>query len=67
MPARPLIAQATTEARRMCIEEQTPVLIEAMTYRVGHHSTSDDSTRYRATDEIEVSDFLYFCEAQRYR
>lgn len=24
-----------------------------MTYRLGHHSTSDDSTRYRSLDEIE--------------
>jgi len=24
-----------------------------MTYRVGHHSTSDDSTRYRAANEVE--------------
>jgi 2-oxoisovalerate dehydrogenase E1 component alpha subunit len=29
-----------------------PVLIEAMAYREGHHSTSDDSTRYRGVDEI---------------
>jgi len=29
-----------------------PVLIEAMTYREGHHSTSDDSTRYREAAEI---------------
>jgi len=29
-----------------------PVLIEAMTYRESHHSTSDDSTRYRAAEEI---------------
>ncbi|KAI7748259.1 hypothetical protein M8C21_000373, partial [Ambrosia artemisiifolia] len=32
------------EARKMSIEKQTPVLIEALTYRTGHHSTSDDST-----------------------
>ena len=25
----------------------SPVLIEAMTYRMGHHSTSDDSLKYR--------------------
>jgi len=31
-----------------------PVLIEAMTYREGHHSTSDDSTRYRTPDEIKT-------------
>ena len=24
-----------------------------MTYRIGHHSTSDDSTAYRSSDEIE--------------
>ncbi|KAJ7959220.1 2-oxoisovalerate dehydrogenase subunit alpha 2, mitochondrial-like [Quillaja saponaria] len=40
-------------ARRMAISEQRPVLIEALTYRVGHHSTSDDSTKYRPVDEIE--------------
>lgn len=26
---------------------------QALTYRVGHHSTSDDSTKYRSIDEIE--------------
>lgn len=26
---------------------------QAMTYRVGHHSTSDDSTKYRPLEEIE--------------
>lgn len=30
-----------------------PVLVEAMTYRESHHSTSDDSTRYRSLEEIE--------------
>lgn len=41
------VISATREARRIIKEEGTPVMIEAMTYRVGHHSTSDDSTRYR--------------------
>ena len=27
--------------------------MEAMSYRRGHHSTSDDSTRYRSLSEIE--------------
>lgn len=40
------VYNATTEARRIATETNTPVMIEAMTYRVGHHSTSDDSTRY---------------------
>ena len=43
----------STEARRLALEESRPVLIEAMTYRVGHHSSSDDSTRYRSADEIK--------------
>ena len=30
-----------------------PVLIEAMSYRVSHHSTSDDSFVYRAKVEVE--------------
>ena len=34
-------------ARDICIRENRPVLIEAMTYRIGHHSTSDDSSAYR--------------------
>nr|GFB44256.1 thiamin diphosphate-binding fold (THDP-binding) superfamily protein [Tanacetum cinerariifolium] len=40
-------------AREIAINEQRPILIEAMTYRVSHHSTSDDSTKYRSADEIE--------------
>jgi 2-oxoisovalerate dehydrogenase E1 component alpha subunit len=47
------VYQATKEARRIAIEEGSPSLIEAMTYRVGHHSTSDDSTRYRGKPEID--------------
>ncbi|MDH6134559.1 2-oxoisovalerate dehydrogenase E1 component alpha subunit [Kitasatospora sp. MAA4] len=30
-----------------------PVLIEAFTYRMGAHTTSDDPTRYRAAEETE--------------
>jgi 2-oxoisovalerate dehydrogenase E1 component alpha subunit len=36
----------------MSVKESMPVLIEAMTYRGGHHSTSDDSTRYRSSEEL---------------
>jgi 2-oxoisovalerate dehydrogenase E1 component alpha subunit len=31
-----------------------PTLIEAVTYRMGPHTTSDDPTRYRTDDEVEV-------------
>ncbi|ORX62476.1 Dehydrogenase, E1 component [Hesseltinella vesiculosa] len=44
---------ATKTARKIAVEENKPVLIEAMTYRVGHHSTSDDSTKYRDRKEVE--------------
>ncbi|KAG2197832.1 hypothetical protein INT47_009713 [Mucor saturninus] len=47
------IYNATKAAREMAIKEQKPVLIEAMTYRIGHHSTSDDSTKYRDRKEVE--------------
>ncbi|KXZ54126.1 hypothetical protein GPECTOR_5g227 [Gonium pectorale] len=30
-----------------------PVLLECMSYRCGHHSTSDDSTRYRTAEEMQ--------------
>jgi len=46
------VYNTTKEARRIAVEEQRPVLIEAMTYRVGHHSTSDDSLGYRQQEEI---------------
>jgi pyruvate dehydrogenase E1 component alpha subunit len=29
-----------------------PTLIEAVTYRIGPHSTADDATRYRDDDEV---------------
>ncbi|KAK2656189.1 hypothetical protein Ddye_009241 [Dipteronia dyeriana] len=44
---------AVHAARKMAIGEQRPILIEALSYRVGHHSTSDDSTKYRSVNEIE--------------
>ncbi|CAJ2667631.1 unnamed protein product [Trifolium pratense] len=47
------VYSAVHTAREIAIKEQRPVLIEALSYRVGHHSTSDDSTKYRPIDEIE--------------
>lgn len=46
------VYEATKAAREICSRESRPILIEAMTYRVGHHSTSDDSTAYRSVEEI---------------
>eukprot|EP00245_Coleochaete_scutata_P013084 TRINITY_DN521_c0_g1_i1.p1 TRINITY_DN521_c0_g1~~TRINITY_DN521_c0_g1_i1.p1 ORF type:complete len:463 (-),score=57.10 TRINITY_DN521_c0_g1_i1:1107-2495(-) len=44
---------AFVAARNIAVTENRPVLIEAMTYRVGHHSTSDDSSRYRGAEEMK--------------
>lgn len=45
---------ATKKCREICIENSEPVCIEFMTYRLGHHSTSDDSSQYRAEGEKEA-------------
>ncbi|KAG7471140.1 hypothetical protein MATL_G00121260 [Megalops atlanticus] len=50
------VYNATKEARRRAVTENQPFLIEAMTYRVGHHSTSDDSLAYRSVDEVNYWD-----------
>jgi len=47
------VYNVTNAARNYCLDNNRPVLIEAMTYRVGHHSTSDDATRYRTAEEVE--------------
>ena len=33
---------------------QGPTLVEALTYRIGSHTTADDATRYRDTAEVEA-------------
>lgn len=48
------VRRATKEARRLALQDGgRPVLIEMMAYRVGHHSTSDDSFAYRQRVEVE--------------
>ena len=47
------VRSAVSKARKLALEQETPVLIEAITYRMGHHSTSDDSLRYRQQGEME--------------
>lgn len=50
------VYNATKKAREIAVNESVPVLIEAMTYRIGHHSTSDDSSAYRSVDEVRYWD-----------
>ena len=45
---------ATHAAREHAIKHQCPVLIEAMTYRLAAHSTSDDPSSYRSRDEESI-------------
>lgn len=48
------VREVAKEARGMALQDGgKPILIEAMSYRVSHHSTSDDSFAYRAKVEVE--------------
>lgn len=47
------VYETVKKAREYCLEGNGPVLIEAMTYRMGAHSTSDDPSRYRQEKEVE--------------
>ncbi|KAF8195587.1 branched-chain alpha-keto acid dehydrogenase E1-alpha subunit [Pholiota molesta] len=47
------VISAVREGRKRCFDQGRAVLIEAMSYRVGHHSTSDDSFAYRPRAEVE--------------
>jgi len=44
----------TKKAMRAAREGQGPTLIEAFTYRMGAHTTTDDPTRYRLASELEM-------------
>ena len=44
----------TRSALRAAREGQGPTLIEAFTYRMGPHTTTDDPTRYRLETELEA-------------
>jgi 2-oxoisovalerate dehydrogenase E1 component alpha subunit len=46
------VYQATREAVERARSGNGPTLIEAVTYRMGPHSTSDDPSRYRAEGEV---------------
>ncbi|CZT45814.1 probable 3-methyl-2-oxobutanoate dehydrogenase (lipoamide) [Rhynchosporium secalis] len=48
------VREVTKRARELALKDGgRPVLIEAMSYRISHHSTSDDSFAYRARIEVE--------------
>ena len=45
------VVKATQIAREYALKENAPVIIEAMSYRLGAHSTSDDPSGYRTKEE----------------
>ncbi len=45
---------ATKRAADLARAGEGPTLIEAVTYRMGPHSSSDDPTRYRSPEEVEL-------------
>jgi pyruvate dehydrogenase E1 component alpha subunit len=47
------VLAAVGEGLRRARSGQGPCLIEALTYRMGHHTTADDATRYREAAEVE--------------
>ncbi|EFX05893.1 2-oxoisovalerate dehydrogenase complex alpha [Grosmannia clavigera kw1407] len=48
------VRTAMKRARELALQDGgKPVLLECLTYRIGHHSTSDDSFAYRAKVEVE--------------
>jgi len=55
----------TAEAAERAREGGGPTLIEAVTYRMGPHTTSDDPTRYRSDEE--VAHWAALDPIQRYR
>jgi 2-oxoisovalerate dehydrogenase E1 component alpha subunit len=44
----------TRHALKHAREGQGPIMIEAFTYRMGAHTTTDDPTRYRVASELEA-------------
>ena len=48
--------KAIQESIKVCEAGEGPVLIEAVTYRKGAHTTSDDPTKYRTKEEEEQWD-----------
>ncbi len=48
------VYDAVAKARLHCIKGKGPFFIEAMTYRLGAHSTSDDPSRYRDGKELSL-------------
>lgn len=48
------VYKATKDARERAVKGGGPTFIEAVTYRLGDHTTADDARRYRDPKEVEA-------------
>jgi pyruvate dehydrogenase E1 component alpha subunit/2-oxoisovalerate dehydrogenase E1 component alpha subunit len=48
------VYKAVSDAAATARDGGGPTFIEALTYRIGAHSTSDDPTRYRSEEEVDA-------------
>jgi len=48
------VVRVTRDALERARAGEGPTLVEALTYRMGAHSTSDDPTHYRSEEEVEA-------------
>lgn len=48
------VHKATSDALEKAKAGKGPTLIECVTYRMGHHTTADDATKYRPKEELEL-------------
>ena len=48
------VYEAITQAIERARQDQTPTLIEALSYRLCDHTTADDASRYRDADELKA-------------
>jgi pyruvate dehydrogenase E1 component alpha subunit len=53
-----IVRQTVSEALERARAGGGPAVIEALTYRLSDHTTSDDATRYRAAGEVEAAQRL---------
>lgn len=47
------VVKVMKDAIQRAREDKRPTFIEALTYRIGDHTTADDARRYRDADELE--------------
>jgi len=50
-----IVHQVTSEALERARRGEGPSVIEALTYRLADHTTSDDASRYRSAEEVQAA------------